>query len=104
MAPRPSRTARPSARGLVFGESAAIWFRHLPATDTTRDYQRRRDGRRFLPPVYLRAGFDSDRDLHDTVGAGLRFCLRTVAVPLVGIDAGYGIGQGPIRFVLVVGV
>jgi hypothetical protein len=37
------------------------------------------------------------------VGGGLRFFLRSVAVPLVGFDAGYGIEAGGWRFLLIVG-
>ena len=36
-------------------------------------------------------------------GGGLRFFLRSVAVPLVGFDAGYGIEARTWRFILLVG-
>jgi hypothetical protein len=38
------------------------------------------------------------------VGAGLRFFLRSVAIPLIGFDAGYGIEARNWRFMLVIGV
>jgi hypothetical protein len=44
-----------------------------------------------------------DRDLHQSVGGGLRFFLRSVAVPLIGFDAGWGIESRTWRFTLIVG-
>ena len=57
----------------------------------------------FLPPQYLSEGFDRNRDIHTSVGAGLRFFLRSVAVPLVGVDVGYGLPGGPPRVLIVIG-
>ena len=37
------------------------------------------------------------------VGGGLRFFLRSVAVPLVGFDAGYGLESRTWRFTLIIG-
>ena len=48
-------------------------------------------------------GFQLHRDMHQPVGGGLRFFLRSVAVPLVGFDAGYGIESRTWRFTLIVG-
>jgi outer membrane protein insertion porin family len=91
-------------RGLLFNDAAAVWYRKLPPTDDTGQiYLERADGRRFLPPAYLSPGFDRHRDVHTSVGAGLRFFLRSVAVPLVGVDAGYGMPDGPLRVLIVVG-
>jgi outer membrane protein assembly factor BamA len=91
-------------RGLLFCDSAAIWYRELPELEQTRAaYIQRDDGRRFLPQQYLRAGFDRNRDIHTSVGGGIRFFLRSVAIPLVGVDVGYGLGQGPVRVLLVLG-
>lgn len=39
-----------------------------------------------------------------SAGAGQRFFLRSVAVPLEGLDAGYGFPDGPLRMGLIVGV
>jgi outer membrane protein insertion porin family len=89
-------------RGLVFGDGAAIWWRKLPAVVGDM-YEGRPDGRRYLPPQYLRQGFDSNRDVHIGVGGGIRFFLRSVAVPLVGVDVGHGIGTGTARLILVLG-
>ena len=57
----------------------------------------------FVGPTGLQKGFDFTRDIHQAVGGGLRFFLRSVAVPLVGFDAGYGLEAQTWRFILVVG-
>jgi outer membrane protein assembly factor BamA len=92
-------------RGLVFNDAAAIWFRKLPpqSLDGTA-YEIRADGRQFLPPTYLHQGFQTQQDLHSSAGVGLRFYLRTVAVPLVGVDVGNGLGTKDVRVILVLGV
>jgi outer membrane protein assembly factor BamA len=93
-------------RGLVFHDAAAIWFRQLPPTDASGQvYLPRDDGRSFLPPAYLTGSHTVPRqdDIHQSVGAGLRFFLRTVAAPLVGVDLGFGFPRGPLRVVLVIG-
>jgi outer membrane protein insertion porin family len=89
-------------RGLAFSDGAAIWYRKLPPSDGM-SYEVRTDGRNFLPPSLLRSGFDPKQDVHASVGAGIRFFLRSVAVPLVGVDFGHGFGTGTVRMVLVVG-
>ena len=94
-------------RGLVFNDAAAIWFRKLPPQgldlNGTSTYLLRDDGRQFLPPEFLRQGFDPSKDIHTSAGLGLRFYLRSVAVPLVGVDVGNGLGTKDIRVILVVG-
>jgi len=94
-------------RGLLFSDTAAIWWRQLPqrvAGDYGEVYVERGDGRQFLPPEFLQQGFKSDRDIHSSAGAGLRFYLRTVAIPLVGVDVGNGLGTNDVRVILVLGV
>ena len=94
-------------RGLVFNDAAAIWWRQLPqqiSSDYGLVYAERGDGRQFLPPAYLQQGFKADRDIHSSAGAGLRFYLRTVAIPLVGFDVGNGLGTKDVRVILVLGV
>ena len=49
------------------------------------------------------SGFSPKRDIHNDVGGGLRFFLRSVAIPLVGFDAGYGLEAQSWRFIVVVG-
>jgi hypothetical protein len=48
-------------------------------------------------------GFEFTRDVHQAVGGGLRFFLRSVAVPLVGLDAGWGIESHSWRITLIIG-
>jgi len=92
-------------RGLLFSDAAAIWFRQLPERDPANPnaYLQRADGRQFLPPAFLEQGFRASRDIHTSAGAGLRFYLRSVAIPLVGVDVGNGLGTKDIRVILVVG-
>jgi len=92
-------------RGLVFNDAAAIWFRKLPleTLDSTA-YEIRSDGRQFLPPSLLHQGFKLNEDFHSSAGLGLRFYLRTVAMPLVGVDVGNGLGTQAVRVILVLGV
>ena len=93
-------------RGLIFNDTAAIWYRKLPSPNLDGTaYEPRDDGRQFLPPAYLRQGFIFDQDMHSSAGAGIRFYLRSVAIPLVGLDVGYGLGtKEPPRIILVLGV
>lgn len=98
-------------RGLVFYDASSVWFRSLPpappvdpANPTAPPgYPMRPDGdmRTYSPLIHQ--GLDLNRDLHTDVGAGLRFFLRSVAVPLIGIDVGYGLESNTPRFILVVG-
>lgn len=91
-------------RGLGFYDVSALWFRHLPDSmvDANGYYVRQGDARSFNPN-YVARGFNENRDIRTAVGMGLRFFVRSVAVPLVGIDAGYGIESETWRFLLVVG-
>ena len=90
-------------RALVFYDASAVWFRELPPQDPVTGYYVRPDGdmRTFSPAV--QRGLDLNRDLHSDVGAGLRFFLRSVAVPLIGFDVGYGLESNAVRYILVVG-
>ena len=87
---------------MLFNDGAAIWYRKLPFPNGM-SYDIRQDGRSFLPPMLLVQGFDPQRDIHTSFGAGLRFYLRSVSVPLVGIDVAHGLGTGTVRIVLVIG-
>jgi outer membrane protein assembly factor BamA len=92
-------------RALGFYDAAAIWFREQlplePAADPAYTIRNTTDLRTF--PLDTQRGLDLSRDTHTSVGAGLRFFLRSVAVPLVGFDAGYGIESHAWRFTLIVG-
>jgi outer membrane protein insertion porin family len=95
-------------RALAFYDIQAIWFRDLPPAGigqyATRDTP---DRRTFLvdnngyPPD--QPNFVARRDVHQAVGGGLRFFLRSVAVPLIGFDAGYGLESKAWRFTLIIG-
>jgi hypothetical protein len=94
-------------RGLVFYDSQAVWWRHLPTTTVTGAsgnvyLYREADGRTW-DPLLTKLRFDRDRDVHNSVGVGLRFFLRSVAVPLVGVDFGYGLESKSPRITLVIG-
>jgi hypothetical protein len=91
-------------RGLVFADAGAIFWGRLPRQDVTRTvYDERADGRRFLPSEYLEAGFQPGRDLHASLGAGLRAFLDPVSVPLVGVDAAYVLRDRAIAVLVTVG-
>ena len=94
-------------RALGFYDVSAVWFRENPMTTTVTDgtntYNQRNtfDLRTF--PTAVPTGFSFKESIHNAVGGGLRFFLRSVAVPLVGFDAGYGIEARNWRFLLIVG-
>ena len=79
--------------------------RRSPTADApVRTYlQRDTPDARTLPDRSRSRASACDRDIHNAVGGGLRFFLRSVAVPLVGFDAGYGIEASHWQFILVVG-
>jgi outer membrane protein insertion porin family len=93
-------------RALVFYDAQALWFRNVPTGATqfvTRDTP---DQRTFLVDgngYPAGGGFDVKRDIHQSVGGGVRFFLRSVAVPLIGFDAGWGLESRSWRFTLVIG-
>jgi outer membrane protein insertion porin family len=101
-------------RALGFYDVAAIWFRDVPSepmftdpnnpTNPNLTYTQRAtsDGRTF-PSIPGESGFNWSRNVHNDVGGGLRFFLRSVAVPLIGFDAGYGLESGSWQFILVIG-
>jgi outer membrane protein insertion porin family len=96
-------------RALGFYDLQAIWFRNLPTTGAgppdPNGYsyaQRDTPDQRAFPTTQPR-GFSFGQSVHNDVGAGLRFFLRSVAVPLIGFDAGYGIEAKNWQFILVVG-
>jgi outer membrane protein insertion porin family len=103
-------------RALGFYDMSAIWFRELPVAGTGFDptappdqpagyvVRDTRDARSFYEAqAGVKQGFDFSRDIHQDVGGGLRFFLRSVAVPLVGFDAGYGLDAHRWRFLLIIG-
>jgi outer membrane protein insertion porin family len=96
-------------RGLAFYDGSAVWFRDLPTTpivtapsQPTVMYAQRSTPDQRTFPLFQPSGFSS-QSIHNDVGLGLRFFLRSVAVPLVGFDAGYGIEARSWQFIIVVG-
>jgi outer membrane protein insertion porin family len=88
-------------RALGFYDAQALWFRETVGDGSGNPYTRpTTDMRNF--PSQTPSGF-SRQSIHNDVGGGLRFFLRSVAVPLVGFDAGYGIEANQWRFILIVG-
>ena len=92
-------------RGLAFYDLGMVWFRELPEgcdLAAVGAICMRPDGdlRTFR---YVTKGFDRDRNVHTSAGGGLRFFLRSVAVPLVGVDVGYGIESHNLQYLIVVG-
>lgn len=91
-------------RALGFYDSSAIWFRNLPNMFTAGGTYRIRDTPdQRTYPTQIEQGFNSKRDVHTAVGGGLRFFLRSVAIPLMGFDAGYGLESKTWRFFVIVG-
>jgi outer membrane protein assembly factor BamA len=92
-------------RALGFYDVQAVWFRENPYDPNNPNYV---NGTRQTPdmrmfPMDNSYGFSWSQSIHNDVGGGLRFFLRSVAVPLVGFDAGYGIEAHNWRFILIVG-
>ena len=99
-------------RALGFYDVAAIWFRDVPTEPVITDpnnpnltYTQRGtpDQRTFPMTPGTNTGFSWGQSVHNDVGAGLRFFLRSVAVPLIGFDAGYGLEARSWQFILVIG-
>ncbi len=94
-------------RALGFYDIQALWFRSLPPPGNEMYAVRNTpDQRSFLVDANgfpTGGGFVLNRDLHQSVGGGLRFFLRSVAVPLIGFDAGWGVESRTWRFTLIVG-
>ncbi|AKF80649.1 polymerase [Myxococcus fulvus 124B02] len=89
-----------SFRGVGFSDTGLMVWRDLPADGELRDVNGR-VVRGYLP--------DSKSGLKGStfaqgVGAGLRLYLRNIVLPLVGVDAAYGVNSGELRFYLVAGV
>jgi len=102
-------------RALAFYDFSAIWFREITGTsipavgvdpnapNMVQNYIQRGTPDQRTFPTELQQGFDFSRSIHNAVGVGLRFFLRSVAVPLVGFDAGYCIEAHSWRYLLVIG-
>jgi len=80
-----------------FYDVAAVWFREIPMsaapiTDAAgNSYFPRETYDQRTYPVNVPSGFSFGKSVHSSVGIGLRFFLRSVAVPLLGFDLGWGV-------------
>ena len=86
-------------RALGFYDVQAVWFRE-PTTFNGTNTRPTFDMRTFNPDADTGL---SRQSVHSDVGGGLRFFLRSVAVPLVGVDVGYGIESQGVRYLIVIG-
>jgi len=89
-----------SFRGVGFSDTGLMVWRELPEDRELRDVNGR-VVRGYLPDS--RSGLKG-ATLAQGVGAGLRLYLRNLVLPLVGVDAAYGVNSGEFRFYLVAGV
>ncbi|MFN0249207.1 MAG: BamA/TamA family outer membrane protein [Kofleriaceae bacterium] len=81
-----------SARGLLFFDSGYTTF--LTTSNPDRNYLP--DARRDQHPTM--AGFKN------SVGAGTRFYLQQIVLPLLGVDFGYGLEAGDFQIYLAIGL
>jgi outer membrane protein insertion porin family len=89
-----------SFRGVGFSDTGMLMWRSLPADLQLRDVNGR-VVRGYLPEA--RSGLGG-ATVAQGVGVGLRLFLRSVVLPLVGVDTAYGINSGELRFYIVAGV
>jgi outer membrane protein insertion porin family len=87
-------------RGVGFSDTGLLLWRSLPEDRRLRDVNGR-VVRGFLPEA--QGGLDG-ATLAQGVGVGLRLYLRSVVLPLVGVDVAYGVNSKELRFYLVAGV
>jgi outer membrane protein assembly factor BamA len=102
-------------RGLLFYDTQAIWFRNIDTSMPTPGgtyLVPHPEGtyRTFLPEVgpagNLRppsSGLDRD-NWHNGIGAGLRLYLKSINIPLLGFDFGYGLESKEVRFYVALGL
>jgi outer membrane protein assembly factor BamA len=79
-----------SFRAIAFYDTNLTWFRDIPPQDAgpnARLIRRGNNFRDFLPDTPSGVVRDS---WHNGIGAGLRFYLRGVVLPLLGLDFAYG--------------
>lgn len=89
-----------SFRGVGFSDTGMLMWRSLPADLQLRDVNGR-VVRGYLPEAKSGLG---GATVAQGVGLGLRLFLRSVVLPLVGVDVAYGVNSGEIRFYVVAGV
>jgi outer membrane protein assembly factor BamA len=87
-------------RGVGFSDTGLLMWRRIPADRQLRDINGR-VVRGYLPEAEDGLG---GATMAQGVGVGLRLYLRSVVLPLVGVDAAYGVNANEFRFYLVAGV
>jgi outer membrane protein assembly factor BamA len=111
-----------AVRGLVFVDSQAVWFRDdslrnpdgsSPVLSAAGTYLvRHPDGttRSFLPEVDAsgaphppRGGLNFDH-WHTGLGAGIRLYLKSINIPLLGFDFGYGLQSKDVSLYIALGL
>jgi outer membrane protein assembly factor BamA len=102
-------------RGLLFYDTQALWFRNIDTSMKTLGGTYRVDHpdgsyRTFLPEVDEagnahppESGFRRE-NWHNGIGTGLRLYLKTINIPLLGFDVGYGIESKEVRFYVAIGL
>lgn len=89
-----------SFRGVAFSDMGMLTWRNIPEDRQLRDVNGR-VVRGYLPDA--REGIGGVT-VAQGLGVGLRLFLRSVVLPLVGVDVAYGVNSGEFRFYLVAGV
>ena len=96
---------RVALRGVVFFDSMAIWFRDLgsavPRPDGT--YLVRHGDGSFRDFVVLPEQKLTRDNWHNSLGTGLRVHLHNVAVPVVGVDVGWGLEANEVQVFFSIG-
>ncbi|HEX8704144.1 MAG TPA: BamA/TamA family outer membrane protein, partial [Myxococcaceae bacterium] len=87
-------------RGVGFSDTGLLMWRKIPADRQLRDINGR-VVRGYLPKAEDGLG---GATMAQGVGVGLRLYLRSVVLPLVGVDVAYGVNANEFRFYLVAGV
>lgn len=87
-------------RGVGFSDTGLLMWRSFPEDRQLRDVNGR-VVRGYLPEA--EDGLDG-ATVAQGVGVGLRLYLRSIVLPLVGVDVAYGVNSNEFRFYLVAGV
>jgi outer membrane protein assembly factor BamA len=87
-------------RGVAFSDMGMMMWRSIPEDRQLRDVNGR-VVRGYLPNAHDGIGGVT---VAQGLGLGLRLFLRSVVLPLVGVDVAYGVNSGEFRFYLVAGV
>jgi hypothetical protein len=83
---------RLAVRGLAFYDSRYITFRDIEESDTFRNY---------LPGADSQSGA---APFKNGVGFGTRFFARSIVLPLLGLDVGYGLESGAVEVYFAIGL